>query len=96
MCAAESIRLQVVSRQVRREYFIVASDWKGLRTCFFLMPLRNEVNVTEENCVSECRLIMTVASIVEEQIQPGSRRERQEKQEEKELETLALRAMAVD
>jgi len=40
--------------------------------------------------------MMTVASIVGEQMQPGSRRKRQEKQEEKELKILALRAMDVD
>jgi len=49
--------------------------------------IRNEVlNVKEENCISVYRLIMIEASIVGvlgEQIQPGSRRKRQEKQEEK-------------
>jgi hypothetical protein len=40
--------------------------------------------------------MMTVASIVGEQRQPGSRRKRLEKQEKKELKTLALRAMDVD
>ena len=39
---------------------------------------------------------MNVVSIVGEQIQPGSRRKRQEQQEEKDLKTLALRVMDVD
>ncbi len=43
-----------------------------------------------------CRLMMTVASIVGEQRQPGSRRKRQKKQEKKKLKTLALRATDVD
>ena len=37
----------------------------------------------EENCISVYSLIMIVSSIVGEQIQPGSRRKRQQKQEEK-------------